>query len=42
MVEVNRFVIISLILFLIILGLLFVTTASPDIAKDKNLNDFIL
>ena len=31
---------VTLILFLILLGLLFVTTASPDVAKDKNLNEF--
>ncbi len=31
---------ITLILFLIILGLLFVTSASPGVAKDKNLNEF--
>ena len=31
---------ITLILFLIILGLLFVISASPGVAKDKNLNEF--
>ena len=31
---------ITLILFLMILGLLFVTTASPNVAKLKSLNEF--
>ena len=31
---------ITLIVFLMILGLLFVTTASPNVAKLKNLNEF--
>ena len=33
-------IIITLIIFLVILGLLFVTTASPNVAKIKNLNEF--
>ncbi len=31
---------ITLIVFLMILGLLFVTTASPNVAKLKSLNEF--
>ena len=31
---------ITFVLFLITLGILFVTTASPNVAKIKNLNEF--
>ena len=31
---------VTLIVFLMILGLLFVTTASPNVAKLKSLNEF--